>query len=276
MTPPRALVTGGSLGIGRAVASELARRGWIVTIVARGQTDLDAALAQLPGAGHRALALDVADEAAWGAAASDLGRLDGLVCAAGVLGPIGRIGGYAPADFESTLRINVLGTLLAVHSCLPALRRSDAGAIVTFSGGGATAPLPRFDAYAASKAAVVRLTENLAATLAEENLRINSVAPGFVVTRMHDQTLAAGPEVAGEAYFQKTGQQVAAGGVPPEAAAELTAFLLSAESSPVTGKLLSAQWDPWRDPQFQARLASERDLATLRRVDDQFFTSVAR
>ena len=69
---------------------------------------------------------------------------------------------------------------------------------MTFSGGGGTSPLPRYDAYAASKAAVVRLTENLAA---DGEIEINAVAPGFVATRMHDGTLQAGPKAAGQRYY---------------------------------------------------------------------------
>ena len=76
------------------------------------------------------------------------GGVHGLVCAAAILDPVGPVGSYTVSDFRRTLEVNVLGTLLAIQTCLPGLRESD-GAVVTFSGGGATAPLPRFDAYAA-------------------------------------------------------------------------------------------------------------------------------
>lgn len=263
------LVTGGSTGIGLACATELATRGEAVTLVARTQADLDAALAALPGHGHRALALDVGDADAW--EREDFGDVTGLVTAAGVLGPIGEPGSYDPRGFASAVQINLVGTLLAVHHCLPALRAAG-GAVVTFSGGGATGPLARYDAYAASKAAVVRLTENLSVS----GVRANAVAPGFVATRIHEATLAAGPEAVGAAYFERTQRDIEAGGVPAERAAELTAFLLSEEASSISGKLLSAQWDPWQDPAFRARLAAEPDLATLRRIDDQFFTAVPK
>jgi NAD(P)-dependent dehydrogenase (short-subunit alcohol dehydrogenase family) len=93
----------------------------------------------------------------------------------------GPIGSYAVADFRRTLEVNVVDTLLAIRACLPGLLASG-GAVVTFSGGGATAPLPRFDAYTASKAAVARLSENIAVELATQGVRINCVAPGFVAT----------------------------------------------------------------------------------------------
>jgi NAD(P)-dependent dehydrogenase (short-subunit alcohol dehydrogenase family) len=270
---PRVLVTGGSMGIGRAVAEELAAHGAELLLVARGAAALDEARAALPGGPHETVALDVSDEDAWQELAGRVGQLDGLVTAAGVLDPVGPIDSYEPKDFRRTVEINLLGTLLAVHHCLPALR-ARRGAVVTLSGGGATGPLPRYDAYAASKAAVVRLTENLASELAEEGIRVNAVAPGFVATRIHDATLAAGPEAAGPEYFARTERDLTEGGVPANEAAQLVRLLLDREAAPFSGKLLSAQWDPWRDPGFRRRLASEPDLATLRRIDDVFFAAV--
>jgi NAD(P)-dependent dehydrogenase (short-subunit alcohol dehydrogenase family) len=269
----RVLITGGSKGIGRVVADALAERGWRVALLAREERALQQARAELPGPGHEAFALDVADETAWERLAPRLDELQGLVCAAAVLDPVGPIGSYAVADFRRTLEVNVLGTLAAIHTCLPALSASG-GAVVTFSGGGATAPLARFDAYAASKAAVARLSENLAAELAGRGVRINCVAPGFVATGMHQATLAAGPGLAGAEYFEHTRAQLEGGGVPASEAAELVCLLLEGDlDAPFTGKLISAQWDPWREPSFRRRLAEERDLATLRRIDDELFAA---
>jgi 3-oxoacyl-[acyl-carrier protein] reductase len=91
---------------------------------------------------------------------------------------------------------------------------------------------------------------------------------------MQDATLAAGPEGAGADYFEKTQRQVEEGGSPAERAAQLVAYLLSGEAEGITGKLISAPWDPWEDPEFRKRLREEPDLATLRRIDDQFFRAV--
>jgi 3-oxoacyl-[acyl-carrier protein] reductase len=160
-----------------------------------------------------------------------------------------------------------------VDACLPALRATGDGAIVTFSGGGATAPLPRVHAYAASKAGIVRLTENLAAELAEDGITINAIGPGFVATSIHDVVLAAGPERAGP-LLPRTERQLAEGGVPTQASAELAVFLLSGDARAISGKLISAEWDDWRDAEFRARLAADPDLATLRRIDDQLYRRV--
>ncbi len=267
------LVTGASRGIGRAVTQALAEQGWSVLLLARDQAALESACAELPGEGHRALALDVTDENGWERLAGDLEKVQGLVCAAAVIDPIGPVGSYSLSAFRHTLEVNVLGTLNAIQACLPGLRRTG-GAAVTFSGGGATAPLPRFDAYATSKAAVARLTENLAGDLRAMGVRINCVAPGFVATDIHRSTLAAGPELVGADYFERTQRELEEGGVPVGEAAELVCKLLENDGpSQFSGKLISAQWDPWRDPDFQRRLVERRDLATLRRIDDMLFTS---
>ena len=274
MSRRRVLITGGSKGIGRVVADALAERGWRVALLAREEHALQRARGELPGEGHEAFVMDVADESAWERLAPRLGDLQGLVCAAAVLDPVGPIGSYAVADFRHTLEVNVLGTLLAIRACLPALLASR-GAVVTFGGGGATTPLARFDAYAASKAAVVRLSENIAVELAGQGVRVNSVAPGFVATGIHQSTLAAGPGLVGAEYFERTRAELERGGVPASEAAELVCWLLEGDpDAPFTGKLISAQWDPWRERSFRRRLAEEPDLATLRRIDDEFFAAI--
>jgi 3-oxoacyl-[acyl-carrier protein] reductase len=278
LTGRRVLVTGASRGIGRAVSFALAADGARLTLAARDRGMLERLAGELPGGPHDVVALDVTDEAAWGRARQQVapdGVLHGVVTAAGVLAPVGPPGTWDVGRFRATIDINVTGTLLAVLVALDALQAA-AGSVVTFSGGGATSPLPGYDAYAASKAAVVRLTENLAVELAESGVRVNSVAPGLVATAMHDATLTAGPDAVGAEYYERTRRALRDGEAdPPELAAELVTFLLSDASAGITGKLLSARWDPWRESGFQQRLRTDKALATLRRIDDQFFTAVS-
>jgi 3-oxoacyl-[acyl-carrier protein] reductase len=258
------------MGIGFEVSRALADRGARLIIVGRGTAALDDALGRLSGSGHERLALDVSDSSAWPAAMAVVdagGALHGVVTAAGVLGPIGSLDTVPAGEFAAAVAINLVGTALALHAALPRLRAS-AGRAVTFSGGGGTGPLVRFDAYAASKAGVVRLTENVAADGAIE---INCVAPGFVATRMHEVTLAAGPNVVGPKYFARTRDQIETGGFPASEAAELVAFLLGPGAAGITGRLISAQWDPWREPEFRDRLRHDPDLGKLRRIDEQFY-----
>jgi NAD(P)-dependent dehydrogenase (short-subunit alcohol dehydrogenase family) len=258
------VVTGGSMGIGLAVADTLAAAGARLTLVARGQSQLRRVCEALPGEGHRWRAFDIGREEGWEALVAETDEIYGLVHAAAVIDPVGAIGTYSPEEFRRTIEINLIGSHLAVHFCLPLLV-AGGGSVVLFGGGGATSALPRYDAYAASKAGVARLVENLAPVLAEGGVSINCVAPGFVITRMHDVTLAAGAENAGLAYFERTLSQIDEGGFPSSEAAQLVLLLLA--GVPFTGKLISAQWDPWRDAEFHQRLAANSDLGTIRRID---------
>lgn len=262
------LVTGGSKGIGLEVSRLLAQRGERVAIAARDPDAIDRAIDSLRSSdAHMRLPLDVADAAAWPAAMERLdqaGPLTGLVTAAGVLGPVGRLEDVDMNELTRAIAVNLFGTVLALHHSIPRLRATG-GRAVTFSGGGATAPLPRYDAYAASKAAVLRLTENV------EGIEVNAVAPGFVATDIHAGTLDAGPEASGAEYYQRTQEQLEQGGFPAAEAAELVCFLLSPGATGVSGRLISAQWDPWREDEFIERLRSDPSLGTLRRIDGHFF-----
>ena len=77
--------------------------------------------------------------------------------------------------------------------------------------------------------------------------------------------------MAGSEFYENTKKQIIEGGVPSEKAAALTVFLLSENSDGITGKFLSAPWDPWVDKTFQKRLKEDNDLATLRRIDEKYF-----
>lgn len=266
------LVTGASRGIGLEVARALAERRARLFLAARSGEALETAAAELPGSDHHRLTIDVSDAAAWDRAlqtVDSLGPLNGLVTAAGVLGPVGPLEQLDSQALTHAIEVNLLGTALALKHSVPRLREAK-GRAVTFSGGGATGPLPRYDAYAASKAAVVRLTENVAAAYAGE-VELNCVAPGFVATKIHEGTLEAGPDAAGREYYERTRAELARGGVPAREAAELVCFLLSDAAAGISGRLLSAQWDPWREPAFRDRLRGDPTLGTLRRIDGNQF-----
>jgi NAD(P)-dependent dehydrogenase (short-subunit alcohol dehydrogenase family) len=166
----------------------------------------------------------------------------------------------------ATVRVNLIGTMLVCRALLPHFRRMGYGKIVNFSGGGATSPRPQFSAYAASKAAVVRFTENLAEELDETGIYVNAVAPGAVNTRMLDEVLEAGPQKVGRTAYEDALKQRASGGSPIERAAQLCVMLLAGESDGVTGRLISAVWDPWESlPERKVALMGS-DVYTLRRI----------
>ena len=271
----RILITGASEGLGYAVAERCLVEGASVAICARSPERIERAGAGLrasAGAGQSVFATvaDVSNpqqvKALVANAARELGGLDGLVNNAGIYGPKGLIEEVDWAEWARAIEINLMGTVLPCREVLPLFRSRGSGKIVNLSGGGATAPLPRISAYAASKAAVVRFTETLAEELRGTSIDANAVAPGALNTRLLDEVLAAGPDKVGKNFYDRALKQKADGGAGLEKGAALCAFLLSGASDGITGRLLSAVWDPWADlPARRAELA-ESDIYTLRRI----------
>ncbi len=274
------LITGGSLGIGLAIAKKCAREGAQILIAARNKNDLEKALVDLKAVSelkHLAYALDVSDLngvrefAYW--TKNQFGSIDGLVNCAGVYGPIGKSTTIDLLEFKQAIEINYLGSVYMCSTFAPLMKSETNKKIINISGGGAASPFPNYSAYATSKIALVRFTENLSLELSDDGFDINCVAPGFVVTRIHQKTLEAGDSLAGEKFYNGTKEQIEKGGVPAAKAADLTAFLLSSDSDNITGKFLSAPWDPWQEKSFQDQLRNDKDLATLRRIDNKYFIS---
>ena len=272
------VITGGSFGIGLEVAKECARAGATVIMAARGRRDLEKALIDLKEVSdkdHQVYSMDVSsyeEVKAFAEWCSDrLEEVNGLVNCAGIYGPIGKFYKVGITEFTKAIHINFLGTVHMCHAFIPLLSSEGQKKIVNYSGGGAATPFPNFSAYATSKVAIVRFTENLSIELSDEGFDVNCIAPGFVLTRLHQETLEAGPERATTSFFENTKKQMESGGTPPGRAAKLTVFLLSTESDGITGKFISAPWDTWEDKKFQERLRTDKDFATLRRIDDKTF-----
>jgi len=273
------VITGGSLGIGSEIAKRCAHEGARIVIAARNGENLKKTLKELRNIsdnGHESYRLDVSKDkevytfAKW--CSKKFKYINGLVNCAGIYGPIGKIHEIDMAKFTETIRINFLGTVYMCYAFIPLmLRITGRKKIVNFSGGGAASPFPNYSAYATSKIAIVRFSENLAQELAEEKIDVNCIAPGFVLTRLHQQTLEAGPRFAGESFYSNTKKQIENGGVPSEKAAYLTVFLLSSNSDGITGKFISAPWDDWQGKEFQNALRNDKDFATLRRIDNKAF-----
>jgi len=231
-----ALVTGGSSGIGAAVALQLAQAGAQVVITGRHETTLKASAARHPGLGY--IVADVArpEDAvrSLGEVKKRFGRLDALINNAGILEMVS-LNDAAPEHVRRIWETNVDGLIQTTRAALPLLRESK-GAIVNLTTIIADQPFANMSVYCASKAAVLALTRSWAQELAPEGIRVNAVSPGPIETPMFSSEKLGIPVPAVE--------QLAAsvlGMIPlkrfgkPEEVAQVIAFLASPASSYVSG-----------------------------------------
>ena len=145
------------------------------------------------------------------------------------------------------------------------MRLAGGGKIIQFSGGGAAYGRAFFTAYSASKAALVRFTESIAMELADKNIQVNAIAPGPVRSRMWDELAKAGA-AGGPQALQELKKMAETGGVPAQRGAALALFLASNDSKDLSGRLISAAYDPWEQfgPNISEIMAT--DQGTLRRI----------
>jgi len=270
-----ALITGANQGLGLAIARAFVDAGASVFLCARDAALLEQARAELAsraGDGQRVLAqpADVSREddvrALGEAALAAFPGLQILVNNAGVYGPMGASEEVDWAEWARAVAINLNGSVLMCRAVLPHFKHRRYGKIIQLSGGGATNPLPRLSAYAASKAAIVRFAESLALEVQADGIDVNAVAPGALNTRMMRELLEAGPAAVGEQMYERMTRIAEGGGTPLETGAALAVFLASAESDGITGRLLSAVWDPWASLPARRAELSRSDVYTLRRI----------
>ncbi len=234
------LVTGGSRGIGRAVARAFAERGDRVAVHWGSSRDrAEQVLAELPGDGHVLVQADMADAAAVGAmvdrAAEQLGRLDVLVNNAGVFTahpPLTTSYEDWQAAWSHTLAVNLLGAANATFRAVPHLVAAGGGAVVNVSSRGAFRGEPDNPAYGASKAGLNAFAQSMALALGPQGISVTCVAPGFVQTEMARGVLdgPAGDAVRAQSPFGRVAH--------PEEVAAAVLWLASPEARFSTGTIV--------------------------------------
>lgn len=269
------VVTGASRGLGLVIAQAFWEAGADLFLVARSARLLEEIAERCRHECRRDqrvgfCAEDLADAGAPGRIIAELRRfgrrLDVLVNNAAILGPIGPLAECNPEEWRKTLQVNLAAPAALCREAVAWMKVQGGGAILNLSGGGATSPRPNFSAYATAKAGMVRLSETLAAEACAYGIRVNCIAPGAMNTEMHEAVLRAGPELSGEAEYRKAVEQAEKGGMSMDVPAALAVYLASSQCVRITGRLISAAWDPWRTLHLHEAELAGSDIYTLRRV----------
>lgn len=242
-----AVVTGGGRGIGRAIATELARCGAQVTVAARSRDELNDTVKAIDRFGGRAMAVpaDVSDRAAVSWLVHEVedkfGPVDLLVNNAGVAEPLGPIAGADPETWWRCFEVNVRGPLLCSQAVLQGMLARGRGRIIHVASGAGTFAIPNLSAYAISKTALIRLSETLAMEAGAAGIQSFSIAPGTVRTAMAESLLN---HPRGEEWFPWFGRTVEDGNdVPPERGADLVVRLASGRYDALSGCFLYIEDD---------------------------------
>lgn len=268
------LLTGATRGLGHAIAWAMWQAGANLLLTARSREALIALREKLladkaqSGEVHICVA-DLEEGSAPGAILNEARRvwprLDVLVNNAAILGPVGKSWETNWEEWKATLVVDLVNPVALCRLAVEWMKRTGGGAIVNISGGGATGPRPNFSAYATAKTGMLRFSEILAAEAAADEIRVNCIAPGSMNTALLQAVLEAGPDRVG-AEYSKAEEQARNGGASPEVAAALCVYLASERARGITGKLISAIWDPWRELNNHVEDLRDSDIYTLRRI----------
>jgi NAD(P)-dependent dehydrogenase (short-subunit alcohol dehydrogenase family) len=239
------LVTGAGSGIGRATARMLAARGATILALGRVEAELVSICEEIGAAGGQArfAVADVAQFAQMRDAVEVLvgstGRLDAVVANAGINGVWAPIDDLQPAEWETTLAVNLTGTYHTLHLTVPHLKASGGGSIVIISSMNGTRVFttPGATAYVATKAAQFAMAQQLAVELARHRIRVNAVCPGQITTSIGDSTVRRNRDKAAIRVEWPDGNIPLTGTTPgePQDIAEAIAFLISDSAKHITG-----------------------------------------
>ncbi|NHZ85960.1 MAG: SDR family NAD(P)-dependent oxidoreductase [Planctomycetia bacterium] len=268
-----AIITGGGRGIGKAIAERFAQEGCNLMLVSRTKSELEETAESIKqqfsvnvSSYQTDIGIEDEVESMVLQTIQEFDKIDILVNNAAIIGPMGEISKINGQKFLSTLKNNIGGTVFCTKAVLPYMKSQKLGCIINLSGGGGLYPLPYYDAYSASKAAIVRLTENFALELEKYNVNVTAISPGAVNTKMFDEQLKVDKNSIGEKNWLELQDRLFSGGAPIDKAPELALFIACQNRKEFNGRVISAIWDDWENISNQKEKIIDTDIFQMRRI----------
>lgn len=269
------LITGATRGLGLLIAKKFWNAGHDLVILSRSGPDLDQISSDFRvscGVGQRVhpylfdlkninLIPELIEEIRDAAGMPDI-----VVNNAAVQGPIGPLQTNDWEEWQTCIEVCLLAPVKICQEVLPGMVINNYGRIINISGGGATGPRPNFSSYATAKCGLVRFSETIAHEMSPYNITVNCVSPGAMKSELTRKILDAGINLVGQKEYEVARRLVEDNPHTEIKAADLVFSLTTEPFSGITGKLLSAVWDPFNDIPKNFTKVTGTDVYTLRRI----------
>ncbi len=271
----KVVITGASRGFGKIIAKKFWSSGASIAIIARNEAALKKLVNELKPDSREGQIIEyfVSDltnletiPALVENIKSNFGDPDVLVNNAGIQGPLGPLQENDWVEWQRCLNVALLAPVLLCRGFLPAMINNYHGKIINISGGGATKARPFFTSYATAKCGLVRFSETLAEELKDSGVSVNCLAPGAMKSEMTSEIIKAYPGNVGENEYTSALKVLNDDDTTSKRAADLVLFLASDKIDGITGKLISAVWDPWDKLPEHLEDLKNSDVYTLRRI----------
>lgn len=267
------IITGATNGIGKALAYRLAKDDINLFLVARNKNSLKKLQDQLNKKFNLKVKIFCIDISVENSVKRILKymkeknfKIDCIVNCAAVIGDAGKIENISSRKWDYTIKVNLYGAFYLFKYLLSIMNKSSL--FINFSGGGGTLPQPYLDAYSASKAAVVRLTENVSLNYNKRDICFTTIAPGGINTKIFLELKKLGKNKLGPNLWKEIKQRIISGGDDINNPIELITYVLKLKDrSAFNGRVISAKYDNWNKIYKNSKKLKKNDLFKLRRID---------
>ena len=258
------VIIGASQGIGRELANSLSKENRLILC----SRNISSVKKNFLGDKHLFLKFDANNikdiDKLFKLAKSKFGKIDGIICCQGHLGEPENIYDYDIKKWIKIFDLNFKSNLIIIRKLLKLIRKNKFSKIIFFSGGGAFNTWEKFSAYSVAKTALVRFSENLAVELKKYKIVVNCIAPGFMKTNIHSESLKKIKKLP-KPYKNQLLKNMKS---KPDfrKVIGLVNFIIKTKSIIISGRTISANWDKWNRKNFLNFLKRNKDYLTLRRI----------